>query len=121
MPEGVENHFVSENVITQTVVAPTYAPLSFTGFQTSEFLDVLVAASIVGIFGDTEAARHLLALFFRCSTEVAQEICCVPALAAAVLLTAFPDLNPKAGLLKLKIVLQFVGTQNTGNRNAILF
>ncbi len=49
MTEGVENNFVSENVIAQTVVAPTNAPLAFAGSQASEFLDILAAASVMRV------------------------------------------------------------------------
>ena len=49
MTEGMENNFVSEDVIAQTVVAPTYTPLAFAGSQASEFLDILASASVMRV------------------------------------------------------------------------
>jgi hypothetical protein len=36
MPEGVEYDFASKNIVTQAVISPAYAPLSFTELQTGE-------------------------------------------------------------------------------------
>jgi hypothetical protein len=48
MPEGMQYDFASKNIVTQAVISPAYAPLSFAGLQTGEFLDLVLSAAVMG-------------------------------------------------------------------------
>jgi hypothetical protein len=52
MPEGVQYDFASKNIVTQVVISPAYAPLSFTELQTGELLYLVASVAVVGIVAE---------------------------------------------------------------------
>ena len=51
-PEGMQYDFASKNIVTQAVISPAYAPLSFTELQTGELLYLIASVAVVGMVAE---------------------------------------------------------------------
>jgi hypothetical protein len=52
MSEGMQHNFGSKNVVAQSIVSTTDAPLPLARFQAGELLDLVPCAAIVGIVAE---------------------------------------------------------------------
>lgn len=77
MAKRVQNNFLVEYIVTQTIVAMPYAPLALSRFYILEFLDMVLPRAIVGILAenDTQLLKcfHQFGILSKASSSIAQK------------------------------------------------